>query len=425
MPSTISDVMSALEQLLLAHFKSINSGTATQPFLAFEVGMPISDAALRNPADTTKYSSALALEFLSHRANTVPSIEERLFVETSNTVDGLYEILLRGSNPVNAANMELLGAIKRTALAAFEDVLQAEGGVSEPFHPTHGDPEDWYDQANTGNWTSLHVDRADNPITPTALASAPAPVYSKRLLQWNLAPMEFRSELNKPAAEVPLSTLVAMRAAPLAAATPFRPAPALQLAKMSLAMTVAPVARTTRAAQFNPAVFASSRSPIQRKVVLTQEGRRLADETVSTPPPATPPPTPQPAVSSDAFTINVDISIIKLRRPWLSDGLLNLGGWFVPSAAKGSFSDGTGATGTGHLPVLPVACVLIRNLSVHAQWSESDQNNIENSTHLGAFGLQGRTYDRNSATLTVPGMQIVAWICDPLPVLPPADAPPA
>ena len=178
----------------------------------------------------------------------------------------------------------------------------------------------------------------------------------------------------------------------------------MPLAKMSLAMTVAPVARTTRAAQFNPAVFAASRSPIQRKVVLTQEGHRLADETVSTPPPATPPPTPQPAVSSDAFTINVDISIIKLRRPWLSDGLLNLGGWFVPSAAKGSFSDGTGATGTGPLPVVPVACVLIRNLSVHAQWSESDQNNIENSTHLGAFGLQGRTYDRNSAILTVPGM---------------------
>jgi len=361
--------MSALEQLLLGHFKSINSGTATQPFLAFEVGTPISDAALRNPADTTKYSPALALEFLSHRANTVPSIEGRLFVETSNTVDGQYEILLRGSTPVNPANMELLGAIKRTALAAFEEVLQAEGGVSEPFHQTHGDPADWYDQANAGNWTSLHIDRADNPVAPTA----PPPVYSKRLLEWNLAPMEFRSELSKPASEVPLSILVAMRAAPLAATTEFQPT---KQARMSqFAMTAAPVAHTTEAVQFNPAVLAANRSRFQRRVVFTQEDRQLANETLPTPPP---PPPPQPAVSSDAFTINVDISIIKLRRPWLSDGLLNLGGWFVPSAAKGSFSDGTGATGTGHMPVLPVACILMRNLSVHAQWSDSDQNNVEN-----------------------------------------------
>ena len=79
----------------------------------------------------------------------------------------------------------------------------------------------------------------------------------------------------------------------------------------------------------------------------------------------------------------------------------------------------------GILPILTVACILIRNLTIHAQWSEDDQKVLESSSHLGVFGLQGRSYDRNSATVTVLGMQSVAWICDPLPVLPPADAPTA
>lgn len=97
MSTTIADVMSSLDQLLLDHFKAINSGSRTQPFLAFELGTPMPDELFRNPADTARYSPALALEYLSHRSNAVPSIQQRFFVETGKTVDGLYEILLRGS----------------------------------------------------------------------------------------------------------------------------------------------------------------------------------------------------------------------------------------------------------------------------------------------------------------------------------------
>jgi len=319
----------------------------------------------------------------------------------------------------------LLGAIKITAQAAFDEQIRAESGVGEQFRPTHGDPEDWYDQSAAGNWTSLQVNREDKPVAP--IVPAPAQVYSPMLLQWSVAPVEIRSQLGVAPTAVSMRSMLASQALLAPDTQVVRAAPnVIQNARMSrFAMTAQPVAQTMDIRQIDPAIFAAinvqQRQQPNRRFIL--QNTLQLDDVAPVPPSPAPPPPPQPPVSSNAFSISVDISIVKLRRPWLSDGLLNLGGWFVPSATKASFSDGTGASGQGLMPVLPVACVLIRNLSVHAEWSEDDQKNLENSTHLGAFGLLGRSYDRNSATLTVPGMQTVAWICDPFPVLPPADAP--
>jgi hypothetical protein len=397
MPNSISDVMSALEELLLEHFKTIDTGDAGQPFLAFEFGTPIPDETFRNPADVSKYSPALALEYLSHRANAVPSIQDRLFVETTNTVEGAYEILLRGSTPVDAANTELLGAIKRSAAAAFDEVLQAATGTSQRFRPTFCDPANWYDQSVTSNWTPIKISRQDNP--------PPQPLVSPHLWQWKLAPVELRPRLGQTASLATMRSIAAIQAAPTASASA-TPIASHQVRRATLAPVrpaAGQIAVRSRLGQF-----------LQPNVL-------IAAVVAPLPPPPLPP--PPPLVGGDEFSIDVETSILKLRRPWLSDGLLNLNGWFVPSAPKGSFSAGAGAGNQGILPVLPVACVLIRNLTIHARWSEEDRDNLESSTHLGPFGLQGRNFDHNSATLTVAGMQSVAWICDPLPLLPPADAP--
>jgi hypothetical protein len=417
MPNSISDVMSALEQLLLEHFKSINTGDAAESFLAFEFGTPIPDETFRNPADPSKYSPALALEYLSHRANAVPSIQERLFVETTNTVDGLYEILLRGSTPVDTASMELLGAIKRSAGSAFDQVIRAESGISQEFRPTFCDPVNWYDQSVASNWTPIKISRTDNPPPRPA-------VFSQNLRQWNLAPVELRPHLGQAASLATMNSLATMQVAGLAPKSEMRIAPvALQRARLAkFTRPVAPVAVETRAALLNPGILlALGKSP--HREVEFRAHKDLIFALAEPAAPSPPPPPPLPLVSGDEFSIDVEVSILKLRRPWLSDALLNLTGWFVPSARKGSFSDGTGADDPGILPLLPVACVLIRNLTVRARWSDEDRKNLENSTHLGPFGLQGRSFDHNTTDLKVVGMQSVAWICDPLPLLPPADAP--
>jgi hypothetical protein len=420
MPNSISDVMSALEQLLLEHFKSINTGDAAEPFLAFEFGTPIPDETFRNPADASKYSPALALQYLSHRANAVPSIQDRLFVETSNTVEGLYEILLRGSTPVDAANMELLGAIKGSAASAFDQVLQDESGLSLQFRPTFCDPANWYDQTVTSNWTPIKISRNDNPPPRPA-------VLPQNLQRWSLAPLELRPQLAQPASLATMNSLATLQVAALAPESATNSLATMQVAGLApkSAMRLAPAAfQRVRMTNFklNPRVVTLGKRQPRREVALAANNDLIfavAEPFRHSPPP----PPPPPLVSGDEFSIDVEVSIVKLRRPWLSDGLLNLTNWFVPSTAKGFFSNGTGGDDPGILPVLPVACVLIRNLTVHARWSEEDRKNLENSTHLGPFGLQGRSFDHNTTDLKVVGMQSVAWICDPLPLLPPADAP--
>jgi hypothetical protein len=129
-------------------------------------------------------------------------------------------------------------------------------------------------------------------------------------------------------------------------------------------------------------------------------------------------------VAADGFSIDVDMCMVKLSRPWLSDALLTLPGWYIAGVARGSFSAGTGAGDSGTLPLLPTACIFIRNLNLHAQWSDADRQVIESSGGLGSFSLIGRKFDTNSATLTVPGMQSIAWMYQTLPVLPPSDPPP-
>lgn len=306
----------------------------------------------------------------------------------------------------------------------FDVVVGAEGGISEPFRPTHGDPENWYDQSVNGNWTNISVSRADQPPSPPV-----HPVlYDQRLLRWNLATPEVRLQLGEAVSPAFKSEIAFRRLG--AASLPARHvAPAVfkraPVGELRMAATPKAITSPLLAARlpFEHTLLGVNnkfRRPIGERTPLAVDP---SGALVPGMPAPVPPPPPQPPVSSDAFSIMVGISIVKVRRPWLSDGLLNLPNWFVPNIAKGFFSGGTGPDDLGILPVLPVACVLIRNLSIRAQWSEDDQKNVESSTHLGVFGLQGRTYDRNTATLTVPGMQSVAWICDPFPVLPPADPP--
>jgi len=398
MATSLGEIMSVLDQLLLEHFKATNATAPGEPFLAFEMGTPIPDSTFRNPVDETQYSAALALEYLSHRSNAVPSIREGLFVETGKTVDGLYEILLRGATPVDAASMELLGAIKRSAEAEFDTLIRAQGGISEQFRPTKAEPVDWYDQAASGNWTSIAINRSDQPTVARA-----EPTFDRRLLQWGLAPEQVRSRLGDAVSKESIRTVAQA-----------------QLAVAPDTIQTASLARSVRHEAALPLLTQTVRL-LQSSGHATTKFRRksIARAEPTAGPSVTPAPAPPPApeVTSDTFSIGVDVSIVKLRRSWLSAGLLNLNGWYLPSSARGSFSL--------VLPVLPVACILIRNLSIHAEWSDEDRDNVENATHLGAFGLLGRSFDRNSATLKVPGMQSVAWICDPLPTLPPLDAPAA
>ena len=127
-------------------------------------------------------------------------------------------------------------------------------------------------------------------------------------------------------------------------------------------------------------------------------------------------------VVTEQFGISVDICLVNLQRPWLSDAFLNVRGWFIPGFEKGEFSNGNDQE-DGPFAILPTACILIRNLQITATWSEADRAVVEQAANLGTFSLFGRSFDSNTATLAVPGMQSIAWVCEPMPLLPAGEQP--
>ena len=397
MNSTLSDLTATLRTLLMEHFRATTPAAEGQPFLAFELGTPIPDETFRLRPDDPEYSPAVALEYLSHQANVAPRVQDGVLFETSNRIDNLYEILLAGATPIDAGAIDLLGRVKRSALESFDSTL---GTVTSPaierFRPVHADPVNWYDQAANGNWTRLALDQFDEPPPPPPPPpgggggggggfSPGGTPKSPFLLMWRPVPKALRSVLSEP-----VTTAGVRRFKEQAAADPQRLAGGRAL----------PVDTTA-------ASGAAGRGRLRL-------GPLLGDLPVIAASAAS-------HVTSDGFSIAVEVCLVHLRRAWLGDGLLNLTNWFVPSVAKGSISDGTGPGNTTPLSVLPVACVCIRNMAIKARWSDADRAQVETSSHLGAFALLGRRFDHNTATLTIEGMQCIAWICQPMPLLPPLD----
>lgn len=396
MAMTLVQLTDIFRQLILDHFRGATADGDDGPFLAFELGTPVPDEMFHLPLDNPEYSPALALEYLSYHSNVAPRIRDSMFMHTRSTVDGQYEMLLIGSTPVDSAGADLFAAIRSAAGAAFDETL----GSSVPpgigrFRPVHADPMNWYDQRVADNWTTLSIDANDRPV-----------------------PVSTRSELN--------STLSTWRVADAA----MQP-----LLTMPVSMQAIEHVQSAMASQPGNGVFRAfrSHSDICDAPFDPRNTERLFDcptepspdrprpprPTFPSPPPMPPP--PAPPVTSDGFSLKVDVCLVHLRRPWLSTGLLTLTNWFVPSVPRGTMSGGKGADDTGSFAVLPIACVFIRNLVITARWSEDDLTNVVTSSHLGAFSLLGRTFDHSSASLTVPGMQCVAWLCESLPVLPPSD----
>jgi hypothetical protein len=92
-----------------------------------------------------------------------------------------------------------------------------------------------------------------------------------------------------------------------------------------------------------------------------------------------------------------------------------------PDLPGGSLSDATSLTAP--MSLVPTGCILIRDLSIKGQWTDDDRDALSNSASLGPLSLLGRNYDAGSASISVPGMQSIGWLCERMPVIPPAGDP--
>ena len=144
-------------------------------------------------------------------------------------------------------------------------------------------------------------------------------------------------------------------------------------------------------------------------------------------------------------TSNMNISFrfgrIEIRRRWLNSALFSLRGWSTAGRSPGDYSNGRDTNNPGVFALLPTAFIVARDIKISANWGQTDLHTASQSTSVrasvgwGPFSLSGNYSNSSSTkrfsssfdgtTITVPGIQIIAWLSTIAPFCPPTGGPPA
>ena len=439
----LSEIYAELQKVFLDRFAKPRDGHPGDAFVAFAFGTPIPDASFRlnDPAHTL--SPELASEFLAGHADVVPDVQDAYFIRSIRTITNQFFVLLHGATATTDAGSELLGLVKAESIPLFEPIL----GLKNEYRRLDATPANWFDLSNEDNWTTINIDHHDNPPPqPTP----PPPTHGgsddnfirDKFLMWRKSPEFFETELAKPVsteffATDPVRILnkrLIERESSTIDVTPFRSvllatesvveAPALRLVPAN-ERRPSRISEVTNLRRFDremllernnsfAVITESSPASFKEKFISAQQVGQLVSSLQSE--------STAQHITSDGFKLSLRFCLVELKRPWLSDALLSLPDWCVPGFSKGAYSKGQ-AENTGLMAYIPTACIIVRDVKISANWAEDDKAIIQSATEIAGFSLLGRNYDQNSQTLNIPGMQSFAWICQPMPVLPPADSP--
>lgn len=123
--------------------------------------------------------------------------------------------------------------------------------------------------------------------------------------------------------------------------------------------------------------------------------------------------TPTQVVTTSQISIKFDYCLVHIGRPWLQNAFLNDHSWYVPGVPKGQVTSSSVGT---NFTLLPIGFVVIRNLVIEADWTSEDLANASLATDFGPFKV---TKESGANRLAHPGIQIIGWLLQKLPSLPP------
>jgi hypothetical protein len=407
-------------------------------------------------------SEALAKEVFSGLIDNVPRVDadgQSVWMGTNN-ISELYEDEILGpampfvaSTGLDAATQQSLtdavNQVKADALEALKNVRSMsllQNGLE--FHPSSPTPRRWWNKTDPDAWAPQLFHIAD--------AAAPAAAAGNQLLRMQIDDDRMRTVVtpNLPPAPVIRPAATAVHLAVPGAAHPVAPA------AVHLVPPAAAVVHPAAPAAAHPAVFASVRPivPAAAHPAVPAAVHVAAPAAVHVaapaafvarpippvaPRPGMPPPAalhaaaladirampimqrtpylavlsmyaPKQAVNTAEATISFDYAVVSADRGWMHDAFIHNGSWAIPQQAKGQLSanDGHG------VPALPVGFVAVKNLKITAPWTQDDVTNLQQSTHFGPF-----RFDLPVANGAIghDGIQIVGWILQDMPPLPPND----
>lgn len=383
------------------------------------------------------YSPAKARETFSDLVNHIPvDINDGMNISLSQApIDDTYFFqLLNPSIPyipysadedTKQSIINTFNSIKADALKVWNNVAaESSTGLMMKYKPSLATPENWYDTSKNEVWTS-------QSFQITATSSVSSPSSSNHLWKLKVNDESMRQILQLPKINGTESQLnIANRVLELQAnsSATFRQEMPMQHLMIKDAGFISPSTAKAQSHQFsnvsrladNISITAANNlntgvgmttannlalynTFLQQCHVLNVNQRLIVNQYIDSNAPTQP-------VESSSVNISFDYCLVKVRRPWYVDVFINQKSWYIPAVPKGQVK----------FPLMPSGFVVIRNLKIGGDWTIADIKNASNATHFGPFQV---TLNPETHQLVHPGLQIIGWILQRMPDLPPNQDP--
>lgn len=446
--------LASIHQPLTDFFLSQFQTEAGSPILFRfdQYGSVLSDQDFLNPANPELgYLPGLAIEKVSDLVNHIP-------IESSNglnvllsddSIDQAYFFrLLSASLPYlpnemdDATKQEMISsfsALKAESLKIWGNVkAESLSGLMLQYKPSLATPEDWYDRSKNEVWTShsFQVTETSSEINPGS--SEPlwrlklSDVTMRKVLQLSEAGTEdskvdvadrvLKIKANSVVDQVNRVDLGQVRRVDLpvsdhvsrvdigqiARAAPLFPNQISRINLEQVARVTSPLANQVSTDELSGVALHNTYLQQYHQLDVSQRlivGQYLGQEA------------PTQTVKTSSVSIAFDYCLVHIRRPWYVDAFINERTWCLPNVSKGQMS----AQGiAGSLPLLPIGFVALQNLNIEANWESEDLTNASAATNFGPFKVDAQIVTNK---LSHPGLQIIGWLLQKMPELPPNPHP--
>jgi len=424
---SLNSIYKPLNDFFLNKFKT-DAGSPIL-FRFDKIGSVLSDSDFIDPNHPDLgYLPALATEKFSDLVNHIPvdtGDGVNIFL-SADSIDTTYFFrLLTASVPYiplgideNAKQSIIIafGKIKDKSQKVWDQVKsESSMGLMLQYMPSLATPVKWYDKSNNDAWASFSFQ-----ITETG--SEPATSPSAKLWKLKLDDAAMLHALQLTEEDQPQLNIAArvmeVKAAPVAArplaevARPF----AVRAAVSHLAGGAKVAQPLAEEAVVAPRIAALSKRFVLHKDFIHQSKAmsvskvllvsRFIDNNATT-----------ETAKTKSMSISFDYCLVKIRRPWYVDAFMNDKSWYVPNVPMGQVT----SRGPISMSLMPIGFVAIRNLKIESNnWDPEDVTNASVATQFGPFKVAGAIENN---TLSTTGLQIIGWMLQKMPDLPPNDPP--
>lgn len=410
-----------------------------------------SDFKLQGNADGP-YDPNVAVETFSALCNMAPTMNHLMFENSGCEIDDLYQILIASAIPQGATSENILSnpLYKLFSDAQFEFINAArgsiDGGVSN-YYPCKATPNDWYDESNARFWPSFTINSKD----PISAQPSPTSTFMKLGGQKLIDRGIFRIRAHSSASEfntfennlfMKKNQYKGLFAPPKnssikAARTPLVLNSNSALKKTAINNVTFRDHRVVENFKILNASASFDTKALPNNIFESDLGTELKikDRTFLPPKRSTVGlkryvtfnqlinqelPTKSDTGNSSGFSISFKCCRVNIDRPWLKYALLNMKNWYMAGTPLGQYSSGVMDPNPGIFPLLPIAFIAIRDLTIEANWSQEDLATIKDAVSFGPFSIENGSITSNK--IEVKGLQIMGWISKCTPVLPPLNS---